>query len=383
METQRMKRTKEIMNSNTVSHDLMIEIFKRLPVKTLIRFLCLSKLWASTIRSRYFKKLFVNESLTRPKSLVFIFRRRTLCAVPFSSVCLKSTREASSSSASSPTYHVTCHTRQRTTIAPSVHGLICNGPASRLVIYNPCTRGSITLPKINAGRRSINQYIGYDPIENDYKVLCITKKMRNLTNKRGLAEEIRVLTLGSTQDSWRMIQDIIPPHSPESEELCINGVLYYQAFTGTTLNDSAIMSFDVRSEKLQLIKGPCNFPSFSKLTNYEGKIAVIFFIKKVAGIIGLWVLKDPSKEHWLKKAFVLPDFNMQFRMRQILRTTNPDTGEIIFTPNSVHTSLPGAVYFDLRKNTVRKFEIQGTTEQYVPCDPDLVSSSLVDNLMFL
>lgn len=66
------------------------------------------------------------------------------------------------------------------------------------------------------------------------------------------------------------------------------------SFYWIKLNASAIMSFDVRSEKLALIKGPCTFPTFSKLTSYEEKLAVIFYKKKISGIIALWVLRDPS-----------------------------------------------------------------------------------------
>ncbi|KAG5390285.1 hypothetical protein IGI04_031826 [Brassica rapa subsp. trilocularis] len=240
METPRKKLTNGRVNSYSLSLDLMIEIFKRLPLKTLIRSLCVSKQWASIIRGRYFMKLFLNESLTRPKSVVFVFRKR-YDGLSYSEVSLKIAHElvpSSSDAASSlATYHVTVHTLQRTKISPSVHGLICYGPPSELIVYNPCTRRSATLPKVNAGRRAINHYLGYDPINNDYKVLCIIRGMPKLSNRRGLAEEILVLTLGSSthQDSWKMmnIQDnIIPHHSPLSEELCINGVLYYQAFTG-------------------------------------------------------------------------------------------------------------------------------------------------------
>ncbi|WZZ46090.1 hypothetical protein YC2023_042349 [Brassica napus] len=64
------------VNSYSLSLDLMIEIFKQLPLKNLIRSLCVSKQWASIICGRYFMKLFLNESLTRPKSVVFVFRKR-------------------------------------------------------------------------------------------------------------------------------------------------------------------------------------------------------------------------------------------------------------------------------------------------------------------
>lgn len=395
METQRKKLSKGSVNSNSLPVDLMMEILKRLPLKLIIRFLCVSKLWASMFRSPYFMKMFLNESLTRPKSLVFVFRKKYKCSSSFTSVHLKNTIEASTSSsssssassASSVTYHVICHTRQRSIITPCVHGLICYGPASRLVIYNPCTRRSITLPAINAaGKRPINKYMGYDPIDNDYKVLCI---MRSETDKqrsrRRLAEEIWVSTLG-TRNSWRRMidQGVIPPHSPVSEQLCINGVLYYRAFIGAKLNDSAIMSFDVRSEKLDLIKGPCTFPEFSKLTSYEGKLAVIFFVKKISGIVGLWVLDNASKEEWSKKTFDLPDLAVRRHLRNVQRfsTTDADTGEIIFTQTWQHASLPSAVYCDLKNNSVRNFEIQGTKKENMSFHPDSVSYSQVDNMPF-
>ncbi|CAA7020659.1 unnamed protein product [Microthlaspi erraticum] len=370
METQRKKLTKGSVNSNSLPVDLMMEILKRLPLKLIVKFLCVSKLWASMFRSPYFMKLFLKESLTRPKSLIFVFRKKYKCPSSFTSVYLKNTIEASSSSSSSScsvTYHVICHTRQRSIITPCVHGLICYGPASRIVIYNPCTRRSVTLPAINAaGKRPIDKYLGFDPIDSDYKVLCIVRSETDKKrSRRGLAEEIWVLTLG-TRNSWRRMieQDVIPPHSPVREQLCINGVLYYRAFTGAKLNDSAIMSFDVRSEKLDLIKGPCTFPEFSKLTSYEGKLAV--------------------RGH--------------LRNFQRFSATDADTGEIIFTQTWQHASLPSAVYYDLKNNSVRNFEIQGTKKENMslhadsasysqvdnmPFHEDSVSSSLVDNLMFL
>ncbi|WZZ10272.1 hypothetical protein YC2023_096193 [Brassica napus] len=308
-------------------------------------------------------KLFLNESLTRPKSVVFVFRKR-YDGLSYSEVSLKIAHElvpSSSDAASSlATYHVTVHTLQRTKISPSVHGLICYGPPSELIVYNPCTRRSATLPKVNAGRRAINHYLGYDPINNDYKVLCIIRGMPKLSNRRGLAEEILVLTLGSSthQDSWKMmnIQDnIIPHHSPLSEEL---------------------------SEKLALIKGPCTFPTFSKLTRYEEKLAVIFYKKKISGIIALWSLQDPSKEEWSKKTFVLPAAVTAKHFHRF-QTTATDTGEIIDTPIHEHASQTSFVFFDLKNDSVRNFNIEGITDEYMFCQSDFVSAGQVENLMFL
>ncbi|CAF1697700.1 unnamed protein product [Brassica napus] len=138
METQRMKLTN--VKSDSLPLDLVMEILKRLPVKTLIRFLSVSKLWASTIRSRDFMKLFMDVSLTRPKGLLFLFRHG-YCGSALSS----KTHESSSFTA----FHASCNSSQWSTqwstVSPSVHGLICYAQATRLVIYNPCTRRFITL----------------------------------------------------------------------------------------------------------------------------------------------------------------------------------------------------------------------------------------------
>ncbi|KAL0672804.1 hypothetical protein Bca4012_000785 [Brassica carinata] len=114
METQRMKLTN--VKSDSLPLDLVMEILKRLPVKTLIRFLSVSKLWASTIRSRDFMKLFMDVSLTRPKGLLFLFRHG-YCGSALSS----KTHESSSFTA----FHASCNSSQWSTqwstVSPSVH----------------------------------------------------------------------------------------------------------------------------------------------------------------------------------------------------------------------------------------------------------------------
>ncbi|EFH56665.1 hypothetical protein ARALYDRAFT_900621 [Arabidopsis lyrata subsp. lyrata] len=60
-------------NSDLLPTDLIMEILKRLPVETLFRF-CVWKNWASIIRGRYFMKMFLAESTSRPARLFFGFK---------------------------------------------------------------------------------------------------------------------------------------------------------------------------------------------------------------------------------------------------------------------------------------------------------------------
>ncbi|KAH0931674.1 hypothetical protein HID58_008791, partial [Brassica napus] len=261
METQRMKLIN--IKSDSLPLDLIIEILKRLTVKTLIRFLSVSKLWASTIRSRDFMKLFLNVSLTRQKGLLFLLRHGYCGLVPS-----PKTHESSSFTA----FRASCHSPEWSTVSPSVHGLICYAQATRLVIYNPCTRRSITLPEIDTWRRPIRYYLGYDPLENGYKVLCAM-----LGGTHDSVKEFRVLTVG-TENSWKRITgNNIIPHAPFGHALCISGVLFYQAFTGTKMNDLAMFKGDKR------------------------KLAVVFYENNFR----LCVLEDAAKEEWSTKTFVL------------------------------------------------------------------------------
>lgn len=156
-------RVESLTQTDLLPTDLIMEIFKRLPVKTLARFLCVSKLWASSlIRCRHLKKLFLAESSKRPRRLFFNIRRGKVCCF-YSSLQTQNPGEASVA-----TYHTELpYPRDKFTImSPSVHGLICDGTFSNIEIYNPSTRRSITLPKLHTERPWLNKhYLGYDPIE--------------------------------------------------------------------------------------------------------------------------------------------------------------------------------------------------------------------------
>ncbi|CAA7045639.1 unnamed protein product [Microthlaspi erraticum] len=64
---------REKKSEPTIPTDLIIEIFSRLPGKSVARFRCLSKLWSSTLRRPYFTELFLTRSSARPR-LLFVLK---------------------------------------------------------------------------------------------------------------------------------------------------------------------------------------------------------------------------------------------------------------------------------------------------------------------
>ncbi|CAG7874865.1 unnamed protein product [Brassica rapa] len=61
-------------NSEPIPHDLIYELLLRLPAKSIARSRCLSKLWASILRSHDFTELFLTRSSTRQKLLFFCLK---------------------------------------------------------------------------------------------------------------------------------------------------------------------------------------------------------------------------------------------------------------------------------------------------------------------
>ncbi|XP_010429110.1 PREDICTED: F-box protein At2g21930-like [Camelina sativa] len=369
-----------------IPFDLIPEILRGLPVKTLARFMCVSKEYASLIRNRDFMKSYLIKSSTRPQSLIFTFEGGNSGNHFFFSLPHLRDQGETETYSSVPTYLMKCRALPYLTIVPSVHGLVCHGPPSGLMVSNPSTRRSITLPKIDTKSISMYHHLGYDTISGDYKVLCMVKGM-HVNRGRYLAQELRVLTLGKG-NSWRMIEDF-PLHclcTHETSDLCVNGVLYYVALLDTAVSH-AVMSFDVRSEKFHLIEGPDPYVR-PKLTRYEGKPAVLF-----SGIadcrINLWVLEDAVKHKWSKKSYVMSTIDLNTYFFHHLFCTN-DAGEIVLAPDRVCSKPFYVLFYHPKKDTMRRVYIEGISELKVPLwDKDSchniisVFSGQVDNLMFL
>ncbi|XP_010431565.1 PREDICTED: F-box protein At2g21930-like [Camelina sativa] len=398
-EAKKEKNSDDLRTTGGSSHaisvpaDVIPEIFKGLPVKSLARFVCVSKEYASFIRNRDFVKTYLMKSSDSPQSLIFTFEGK--CSGKhffFSSLQPQDRGESVSSSLA--IYHMKCHFRPYKTFAPSVNGLICYGPPWRLMVYNPSTRRSITLPNIDSMRIDIYHFLGYDPISGDYKVLCMTKG-DPVGMRFGLAQELRILTLGKDK-SWRMIEDF-PLHFldfHESPDICIHGVLYYRALLNEDGKSEAFMSFDVRSEKFDLIKGPELLEyhlSFPKLTCYEGKLALVFsklhiFIYSIQ----LWVLEDAATHEWSMQSYSFPIINGETSCNSFNPFFVVGKGELVLAPVFVERGPFDVLYYDPKKNRVRRVVIEGITGREEPLwnkDPYHRIISVIpghaNNLMFL
>lgn len=195
-----------------------------------------------------------------------------------------------------------------------------------------------------------------------------------------------------------MIENCPPPHSPESPHICIDGVLYYGAYldlgSRKLTKDHEVMSFDIRSEKFELIKlPPGRATQFTRMIRYNGKVALMLSdrFRSYPGRIEMWVLKDAAKHEWSNQNFVLPLLAERNTMFQVFcAIDDDDAGEFVLAPETLRAPPFYVLYYDAKKKSMRRVDIEGITEQdlqYWDVDSDLrtiyVFPGQVENLMFL
>ncbi|XP_018435825.2 putative F-box protein At1g47790 [Raphanus sativus] len=337
------RKEKQSMPTN-----LTIAILSRLPEKSVARFSCVSKLWSSITS---------DPSFPRPR-LLLSFQQYDDSDLYVSSIpqhTLNSNRSYSSS-LSFDHHHMmklpSCFNRFSS--KDSVHGLICFQESENPVVWNPSTRQFITLPTTPEPCKDWKKttlLLGYDPVEGKHKVVCLPFKRTCYV--------CRVFTLGSAQKSWRTVKANIQ-HRPTSHtyERCIEGVIYYLASTRET-RDKVVMSFDVRSEKFDMIKLPSTSLS-DVLITYKGRLAFCSRLSYRKEDRILWTLEDAQKHIWTGQNFLSPFAGLDDRSFKLTGFTH--AGEFIFVPERDSQSCY-ILLCDPVRNSWRRFGFKGLADE--------------------
>lgn len=302
-----------------VPTDMLIEILRRLPAKSIARFLLVSKLWAKLIRSQDFIRSFPLRSSIQPRRQLFAFKsldnenERQIWKF-FSTELMTSTVQKLSylSLMTCPIASMPKRVDNYVNEVPHyVNGLISFGCGREQIICNPSTGTSITLPKVKSRKKIIRSFFGYDPVNGQYKILCMSEKVHDYWH--GPSFEHQVFTLGGVDISWRMIECNIL-HRPKTNGVCINGVVYYGAcmIDDTSVRECVtkkkwcLTRFDVRSEQFDKVvqflgehaSSGRNFKDPS-LISYKGKASLVTTVIEKQRF-ELWVLEDAEKHEWSK-----------------------------------------------------------------------------------
>ncbi|RID62076.1 hypothetical protein BRARA_E01171 [Brassica rapa] len=359
MKSKRSKRAKTLLNgranSKAIPTDLIIDILSRLPMKSVARFRCVSKLWASIVDLPYLKEFFTTRASAHPQ-LLFVYKEKHkfvfLSSPQPQNLDENSTPEAVKHLSRIPFRGSSCY------VSGHVQGLVCLKFISKRmspvqIICNPSTGQALTLPKKRM-RRSFTRarnILGYDPIDNQFKVLSITRY--------STLDQHQVLTLGTGELKWRTIKCSTPQDSFQ-QGICINGVLYYPV---CTRGIDMIGCFHVRSETFSFIEVETTSIGAvfeGTLINYNGKLGSLIsdagdrFADGESRSIKLLVIGNFEKQEWSKHEYVLPPMWKNVVGRADLRLVGfVGTSEVVFShPSQV-------IYYNIETQGVVKVAIQG------------------------
>ncbi|AAF04896.1 hypothetical protein [Arabidopsis thaliana] len=350
--------------SSILPLELKIEILMKSPPKSIAKLGFVSNHWSSIIRGQVFTDLYMRRSLAHPRLLFSVYRPNM--QMQFFHSC---SQEDPSSDHRSVSY--TLNSDLRYSFSPPIGGLIFGQNNTKAMIGNPSTGQFVPLPRIKTQRKHIFSIFGYDPVNDLYKVLCMT--VRTLRGphyfrwedpmwEEPMTEEHQVFTLGPKQ-KWRMLEcKYLHRHHSGSQGICRDGVMYYLA----SFNDKrSLMSFDLSSEEFNVTKLPEDYilQQFGNMVDHSGKIAIVS--QAYSGPMDLWVLEDVSKEEWSKVAAIVPSItDIVGNDQRVIFRGILSTGEIILS--LLPTPKPPFFFlcYDPKEKTARKVVIQGIGEDY-------------------
>ncbi|KAG2301203.1 hypothetical protein Bca52824_029854 [Brassica carinata] len=330
-----------------IPFDLTEEILSRLPVKSLLRFLCVSKLWASLITNSI-----MTWSLTKPRLLVILDHRlRESSIFSLSSYPLSTDKESVSTEQDD---HALVRGINGNNMYQYSRGLICCLTTSTL--YNTTTRQTLLLPKINSEIPAsvIEGFFGYDPVENQYKVFCMVR------GSQTYEASYQVFTLGDPKKQWREIRGLGTYLFPTmTTRVCINGKIYFRARIGGYPFHNMLLIVDVRSERFDHVEIPKQ-PRSLTLVNYKGKLGCICYSDDSAE---MWVLEDHAeKQEWCKSISFMSSSSLVKRLEYgtcIAGVTVND--EILIMSKILDCADPlYAEYYDLKQEKIRRVELEST-----------------------
>ncbi|CAN7043079.1 unnamed protein product [Brassica rapa subsp. trilocularis] len=308
------------------------------------------ELWSSIITRPYFITSFAFMSSTRLRLLVCIKtsdRRRLFVSLP-------QHEHPHTSYSDVERYQMDPPEFDRVDYEPysySVHGLMCGGYfMGEAVVWNPSMRQHVTLPE-PAEFRLKSYFLGYDPVEDKYKVFCIASSSNN---------DPLVFTL-EPQESWRVIKNSPKHYTPRwpmgHRGVCINGHAYYEAIV--------LVSFDVKYEKFRIIRKPEDPKLCPLLLNYQGKLAWVCEDrdeKKLTSSLRFWILEDEEKQEWSLRVVLMPfqiwpRHDPIWRVYLSLEGVTQDTGEFIYVEAEFEAIY--VIYYDPKTNLTRRVIYEG------------------------
>ncbi|KAL3507355.1 hypothetical protein ACH5RR_032737 [Cinchona calisaya] len=342
-------------------HELLIEIISRLPVKSLVKFKCVSRTWFSLISNPHFIKTHLINSSKKDD---FGHHGLILTVLPPNShshlkqCSVESTLDVAATTTSEVTEidYPMKNPYKSVWVVGSCDGLVCIAiEEDDLFLWNPSIRKSKKLPdlgvKIKHGCYMIFGF-GYDNLNDDYKVVgvfCV------FCGGNVYETEVRVYSLKS--DAWKRIEDFKGGVLLDDSGKYANGKLHWASSHGFDSNPSwKIISLDLGSETYGEVERPEYGDGLYDWTFgvLGGCLSVLFDYERTRADV--WVMKEYGVRDSWSKVVSVPYLGDPEKSRYSMPVCLLRNGEILLVFGS------GLAVYNPKSSAFRYPQVNGLEE---------------------
>ncbi|XP_012838094.1 PREDICTED: F-box/kelch-repeat protein At3g23880-like [Erythranthe guttata] len=302
---------KRINLEQEIPEEIIEEILFHLPVKSLLRFKCVSKRWRSFISSEYFIKRHLSKSRADEKDngskFIFSFEGKQ----NNSSTRFLSVGSSFSLDDDEPivTTSLDIQIRPETEIqvVESCNGLVLveNIYTGHLICWNPSTRKTKHIEKpFGFGSGKVGGYgFGYNESTDEYKVVCFRTdeyKVVCFRYMESFEPRTHAHMYSSKTDSWKGIEDL-DKHVSGGAGKFVNGRLHWLVFGYAGWE---IVALDLVEEKYETVDWPVSFPEIDLFPPYlenTGGCLTLMDFNRYTDAMSVWVMTEyGARESWTK-----------------------------------------------------------------------------------
>ncbi|EOY12848.1 F-box and associated interaction domains-containing protein, putative isoform 1 [Theobroma cacao] len=298
--------------SDYLPQEVILEILRRLPVKSLVKCRSVCKAWNSLIKSPSFISSHLQTALSKPNDHLLLLRLfendKESYFLHFDNDDFDEYKQLHFPfKSNSPWFR----------LVGSCNGLVClqDGffplDSVELILWNPSIQKYITLPKPGVTCLSGRAYnstlgFGFDSRTNDYKLLNVVSM--SVGEEAETLTEVYLFSLDG--NSWKRVTAISPKYGIEGHEFSafVNGAVHWLGYQrgkdGGFRN--MVLGFDISTEKFNVIRLPESLvdlcPMDLSIMKYEeSSIAVLKRDWEDGEQLDMWVMKEYGvNESWTK-----------------------------------------------------------------------------------
>ncbi|XP_068320913.1 F-box/kelch-repeat protein At3g06240-like [Pyrus communis] len=294
---------KKMSNGPNLSEDIIEDILSRLPVKSVCRFRCVSKLWLHLTTQPHFIQAHLKRTQSRKlliSSTNSLFSLDHLAPIDDDLLPLELDFPLKGGEPLLPWIQT----------FGSCNGLVCIMPVpEKFFIFNPTTRDCLMVPDcpmpihVCPGQDSRNGYhrhsFGYAPSINDYKFVKV-------------AYGCMVHVFSLKNNSWKRVQDFPYKHLLDDSTTFLNGAVHWLCGPVGVGATYVIAAFDLAEEKFLDLAPPDSVTNHTRFTIGVLGGCLCLLHKSSMKQHSFWVMKEYNvKESWTRILITDSYFSLQ------------------------------------------------------------------------